>query len=145
MSAGLERIAQKAQASPRERFTALAHHLTEDFLKETFLRMNPHGAPGIDRVSMNAYGQQLDANVADLVARLKRRAYDAPSVRRVYIPKAGNAEKLRPLGIPGGEDRMLRGPFGQGNIGRLDPAADGQVTCVPSIIMTMVAPKAWLV
>ena len=51
LSAGLERIAQKAQASPRERFTALAHHLTEDFLKETFLRMNPHGAPGIDRAS----------------------------------------------------------------------------------------------
>ncbi len=49
----LERIAQEAQAFPRERFIALAHHLMED-LKETFLPMNPHGAPGIDRVSMNA-------------------------------------------------------------------------------------------
>ena len=108
MSAGLERIAQRAQAAPRERFTALTHHLTEDFLKETFFRMNPHGAPGIDGISMDAYGQQLDARVADLVARMKRRAYDAPSVRRVYIPKAGNPEKLRALGIPQVEDRLLQ-------------------------------------
>jgi hypothetical protein len=82
--AGLERIARKAKAALRERFTALAHHLTVEFLKETFALMNRRGAPGVDRVSMTAYGQNLEGNLASLVDRLKRRAYDAPPVRRVY-------------------------------------------------------------
>jgi retron-type reverse transcriptase len=106
--AGLERIARKAKAAMRERFTALAHHLTVEFLKETFAQMNRRGAPGVDRVSMAAYGQNLEGNLANLVDRLKRRAYDAPPVRRVYIPKAGNPQKLRPLGIPVVEDRLLQ-------------------------------------
>ena len=108
MSAGLERVALRARTEPRERFTSLSHHLTEDFLKETYRQMNRHGAPGVDRVSMAEYGQDLDARVADLVQRMRRRAYDAPDVRRVYIPKAGNAKKLRPLGIPTVEDRLLQ-------------------------------------
>ncbi len=108
MSAGLERIAEKAKAKPRERFTALAHHLSEEMLKETFVRMNQRGAPGVDRVSMAEYAQDVDAHVADLVERMKRRAYDAPYVRRTYIPKAGNPAKLRPLGIPTVEDRLLQ-------------------------------------
>ena len=106
--AGLERIAQKAKEASRERFTALAHHLTVEYLKETFSLMNRRGAPGVDRVSMAEYGRDLDANLADLVARMKRRAYDAPPVRRVFIPKAGNPDKLRPLGIPAVEDRLLQ-------------------------------------
>jgi len=112
MYAGLERIARKAKAALRERFTALAHHLSVEFLKETFGQMNRHGAPGVDRVSMRAYGQNLESNLAKLVDRLKRRAYDAPPVRRVYIPKAGNPQKLRPLGIPVVEDRLLQAAVG---------------------------------
>ena len=111
--AGLERIAQKAKAALRERFTALAHHLSVEFLKETFGQMNRHGAPGVDRVSMAAYGQNLESNLAKLVERLKRRAYDAPPVRRVYIPKAENPQKLRPLGIPVVEDRLLQAAVGR--------------------------------
>ena len=105
---GLERIAHRAQAAPQERFTALAHHLTEEFLGDTYGRMNRHGAPGVDRVRMTAYGQDLGAHVADLVARLKRGAYQPPLVRRTYIPKPGNPAKQRPLGIPTVEDRLLQ-------------------------------------
>ena len=111
--AGLESIARKAKEAPRERFTALAHHLTEEFLKETYVQMNRRGAAGVDRISMAAYGQNLESNLANLVDRLKRRAYDAPPVRRVYIPKAGNPKKLRPLGIPVVEDRLLQAAVGR--------------------------------
>jgi RNA-directed DNA polymerase len=78
-----------------------------EYLAETFSLMNRHGAPGVDRVSMAEYGLNLNANLVDLVGRMKRRAYDAPPVRRVYIPKAGS-DKLRPLGIPAVEDRLLQ-------------------------------------
>jgi len=105
---GLERIAHRAEAAPHERFTALAHHLTEEFLCDTYGLMNRRGAPGVDRLSMRSYGQHLEAHAADLVARLKRGAYRAPPVRRTYIPKAGNPAKLRPLGIPTVEDRLLQ-------------------------------------
>ena len=106
--AGLERIAHKAKAAPRERLTALSHHLTVEYLRETYSLMNRRGAPGVDRVSMQEYGMNLDANLTDLVSRMKRRAYDAPPVRRVYIPKAGSTGKMRPLGIPAVEDRLLQ-------------------------------------
>lgn len=55
MSPELERIAQKAKAEPKIRFTALAHHLTEDFLRETWQGMNKKGAAGVDRVSVSSY------------------------------------------------------------------------------------------
>ena len=108
MSEGLERIALRAKAEPECRFTALAHHLSEDFLRETWHRLNRRGAAGVDGVAMATYEEDLDEHIRDLVAGLKRHRYRAPDVRRVYIPKAGNPEKLRPLGIPTVEDRLLQ-------------------------------------
>jgi RNA-directed DNA polymerase len=107
--AGLVRVAERAKGAVRERFTALAHHLASvEFLKETFGLMNRRGAAGIDGQTVEAFGRELDAHVADLAERMKRRAYDAPPVRRVYIPKAGQPGKMRPLGIPVVADRLLQ-------------------------------------
>lgn len=108
MSPELERITQRAQAEPQARFTALAHHLSEEFLRDTWHRLNHRGAPGVDQQTVAAYAAGLDARLADLVARNKRRAYQAPPVRRVYIPKAGKPDQQRPLGIPTVEDRLLQ-------------------------------------
>ncbi len=109
MDTGRARINKRAQAALQERFTALAHHLTAAFLVETFRQMNQHGAAGADRMSLNAYRHNLDVHLADLGARLTRRTYHAPPVRRVYIPKPGQPAKQRPLAIPGVEDRLLPG------------------------------------
>ena len=108
MNEGLERIALRAKTVPGCRFTALAHHLSEDFLRDTWHRLNRRGAAGVDGVRMANYEENLDEHIRDLVAGLKRHYYHAPDVRRVYIPKAGNPEKLRPLGIPTVEDRLLQ-------------------------------------
>lgn len=108
MSPQLERIAEKAKAEPDLRFTALAHHLSEDFLRETWQGLNKRGASGVDGVSMQEYAEDLDENLPNLVEALKAHRYRAPMVRRVYIPKAGNPAKTRPLGIPTAEDRLLQ-------------------------------------
>jgi RNA-directed DNA polymerase len=50
----------------------------------------------------------MEGNIHQLVERLKAHSYQAPQVRRVHIPKAGNPAKLRPLGIPTVEDRLLQ-------------------------------------
>ena len=108
MTEGLDRIAYRAKADPACRFTALAHHLTEDFLRDTWQRLNRKGAPGVDHATAEEYAANLDDNLKRLVEGMKRRYYRAPHVRRVYIPKAGNPSKLRPLGVPTVEDRLLQ-------------------------------------
>ena len=79
-----------------------------EFLRETWQGLNKRGAAGADGVSMSAYAEHLDENLGNLVARLKAHNYQAPPVRRTYIPKAGNPAKLRPLGVPTVEDRLLQ-------------------------------------
>ena len=108
MNEGLERIAHRAKADPACRFGALAHHLTEDFLRDTWQRLNRKGAPGVDHATAEEYAANLDGNLKRLVEGMKRRYYRAPHVRRVFIPKAGNPSKLRPLGVPTVEDRLLQ-------------------------------------
>jgi len=56
------------------------------------------GAPGIDGVTAMDYEANLEANLLDLLERIKSGRYEAPPVRRVYIPKADGSQ--RPLGIP---------------------------------------------
>ena len=108
MSPELERITQRAQAEPQRRFTALAHHLSEEFLRDTWHGLNRRGAAGVDGQTVAAYDAALDRDLGDLVARNRRHAYQAPPVRRVYIPKPGKPDQRRPLGIPTVEDRLLQ-------------------------------------
>lgn len=53
----------------------------------------------MDGITKAEYEKNLEANVQNLLGRLKRKAYRPLPVHRVYIPKPGSA-KMRPLGIP---------------------------------------------
>jgi group II intron reverse transcriptase/maturase len=63
-------------------------------------------AAGIDGVTLEEYGANLDSNMENLVQRMKSQAYKPQPVRRTYIPKADG--KLRPLGIPSLEDKIVQ-------------------------------------
>lgn len=108
MSPQLDDIAFRAKAQPAARFTALAHHLTEEFLEDTWQGLNHRGAPGLSGETMETYGRQRGRRIPGLVSRLKTRGYRVPPVRRVYIPKPGQPAKRRPLGILEVEDRLLQ-------------------------------------
>jgi group II intron reverse transcriptase/maturase len=84
----------------------LYRQLNQDVLRLCFYRLRKDAARGVDRVTFQAYEKNLEGNLTDLVGRLKRKAYRAKLVRRKYIPK-GNG-KLRPLGIPALEDKLLQ-------------------------------------
>lgn len=66
-----------------------------------------HGAPGIDHVTVEAFLETLDTNVAQLTATLRDGSYEPQAIRRVYIPKPGSNEQ-RPLGIPTVRDRVVQ-------------------------------------
>ncbi|MCP4198284.1 MAG: group II intron reverse transcriptase/maturase, partial [Proteobacteria bacterium] len=106
MQTSLRGIAYKAGVKKKHRFQNLFKMPDEQCLKETFGRLNKKSAPGIDRVTIREYGENLEENVRDLVGRVKRGGYRAKLIRRKYIPKANG--KLRPLGIPATEDKLLQ-------------------------------------
>jgi group II intron reverse transcriptase/maturase len=89
------------------RFTALLHHIyNPDTLREAYFRLKRDAAPGVDGQTWGAYGEALEDNLRGLSERLKRGAYRAKPVRRVYIPKADGRQ--RPLGVPVLEDKIVQ-------------------------------------
>lgn len=106
MSTNLEQIAEMSRRDPRLRFTTLAHHLTPQMLRSSYEQLNRKGAPGVDGVTMEEFGRNLDENIESLWLELRSGKYRAMSVRRAWIPKEGG--KLRPLGIPSVRDRVVQ-------------------------------------
>ena len=81
--------------------------LNKEFLLDSWRYLNKNAACGIDKISADEYGKNLEANIENLVERLKNKRYRAKLVRRQYIPK-GKGDKYRPLGIPAIEDKLLQ-------------------------------------
>src|SRR6266496_3553025 len=82
---GLDRVREVARRDKNARFTALLHHVTVARLRTAYWAINPQAATGVDGVTWQAYGQDLEANLQDLHARVHRGAYRARPSRRVDI------------------------------------------------------------
>jgi len=103
----LARVREGAERDKQVRFTALLHHVYNvEHLRAAYYALKRGAAPGVDGETWGHYGEALEANLADLSGRLKRGAYRAKPVRRVYIPKADGRQ--RPLGIPTLEDKLVQ-------------------------------------
>ena len=86
--------------------SSLHHVIDLEWLKEAYRLTRKDGAPGIDGVMANEYAANLEANLLDLLDRIKSGRYKAPPVRRTYIPKTDGSR--RPLGIPTFEDKVAQ-------------------------------------
>lgn len=102
----LERIAGRAQREREVRFNNLAYLLDEEFLKECYNKLERNRAGGIDGVSWQEYGKQLEGNIKRLVERMKAKQYKPQPALRVYIPKDEHSK--RPLGLPAVEDKVVQ-------------------------------------
>ena len=105
----LERVRQAATGDKTLRFTALLHHVYDwNRLRAAYLSLKKEAAPGVDGETWRHYGEAVEDNLCDLSDRLKRGAYRAKPVRRVYILKEDGRQ--RPLGVycAGRQNRSAR-------------------------------------
>jgi group II intron reverse transcriptase/maturase len=104
---GIERVREAARKDRKQKFTALLHHVYDiERLRTAYLALTRDAAAGVDGETWQHYGEQLEDNLRDLAARLKRGAYRAKPVRRAYIPKTDGRQ--RPLGVPALEDKIVQ-------------------------------------
>src|SRR5512132_3108131 len=68
----LGRVRRVATTDREARFTALLHHVDVDRLRAAYWALNPKAATGVDDVTWQDYGQDLEANLRDLHARVHR-------------------------------------------------------------------------
>ena len=101
---GIERIREFVQRNPK--FTTLLHHINEGSLKVAYHALKRDASPGVDHVTWEAYGADLERNIADLCPRVHRGSFRATPSRRVEIPKPDGG--TRPLGIAALEDKIVQ-------------------------------------
>jgi RNA-directed DNA polymerase len=107
METGLERIAAKARCEPTLRFTSLAHHITRERIWANLCHIPNRSAPGVDGQTVTPAKESFGEWIEAMLQSVHRLGYQAPDIRRIYIPKPGKQEK-RPLGVPCVADRALQ-------------------------------------
>lgn len=106
VSQALERIRRAARQRKKEKFTALFHHISTDFLENAFDELKEDAAAGVDGLTWKEYDADLARNLEALHARLHRGAYRALPSRRAYIPKPDGRQ--RPLAVAALEDKIVQ-------------------------------------
>ncbi|MEE1569125.1 MAG: group II intron reverse transcriptase/maturase [Alphaproteobacteria bacterium] len=106
MSPQLLKVVERAKQEPEGRFHSLAHLIDVSALERAYRRMRKDAAVGVDGVTKEQYGQDLERNLRDLHERMKAKRYRHQPIRRVHIPKEGG--KTRPIGIAAFEDKLVQ-------------------------------------
>lgn len=104
----LAEIAWLSANNRHQVYHSLMHQINVDSLSRCFDRLDGRKAVGVDQINKAMYGENLTANLEDLIARMKRMAYRPGPVREVRIPKEGKKGATRPLGISNFEDKLVQ-------------------------------------
>jgi hypothetical protein len=80
--------------------------LDEDLMFESWGQLKRQAAPGVDNIDAATYATELNRRVTMLVDKLKREAYRANQIMRVYIDKPNGGQ--RPLGLTALEDKLVQ-------------------------------------
>jgi len=103
---GLERVREAAKQDKKQKFTALLHHVSIDLLRQSYNSLKKKAAPGVDGMTWQEYGKDLESRLSDLHGRIHRGAYRAQPSRRAWILKTDG--RKRPLGIAALEDKVVQ-------------------------------------
>ena len=110
-SSGLARVREVAKKDRKLRFSALLHHVTVDLLRDSFYALKRKAAPGVDGVTWEEYGRDLEVRLVDLHRRIHRGAYRALPSLRAWITKPDGRQ--RPLGIAALEEKIVQHAVGR--------------------------------
>lgn len=97
----------KYQLEKGYKLQTLMHKVNKETLIMQHERQKKDKATGIDNITKEQYGENLEENIDILINKMKKFSYRPQPVRRTYIPKMNG--KLRPLGIPAYEDKLVQG------------------------------------
>lgn len=107
MATRFEKIAELVRKHPAGKLSTLVHHINVTTLEESYRELSRNKAAGVDGMNKEEYGMHLNDNLMKLMESMKKQAYKPQPVKRVYIPKDGS-DKMRPLGIPAFEDKLVQ-------------------------------------
>jgi RNA-directed DNA polymerase len=102
----LERIGKCAKLKKDTVFNNIGYVVDLDLLRESYRQLDGQKAVGIDRVTKVSYGEKLEENLQDLLARIRRNAYKPQASRLIEIPKEDGS--TRPLAISCFEDKIVQ-------------------------------------
>ena len=102
---------ERARRNPEERQLSLAYLIDEEALNRAYGRIRKDAAVGVDGVTKEEYGRDLEQNLKDLHARLKAMKYRHRPILRVHIPK--DKGRTRPIGISCLEDKIVQGALSE--------------------------------
>ena len=108
MTTELERISQLVREHPDRKLQTIMHLVNAEALQRVHSRQDKNKAYGVDKVTKAEYEANIEDNLKNLLARMKQFSYRPQPVRRTYIPKDGS-DKMRPLGVPAYEDKLVQG------------------------------------
>ena len=106
MSTELRKVAERAKREPAGRFHSLAHLIDVELLAGAFARLRNDAAVGVDGITKEHYGQELESKLKDLHERLRTKRYRHQPIQRVHIPKEKG--RTRPIGISTIEDKVVQ-------------------------------------
>ena len=106
-----ERKDIKYQIQHGYKLQTLMHKVNKETLKEQHDKQQNNKASGVDKVTKEQYNENLNSNLDNLLERMKKFSYKPQPARRTYIPKLNG--KLRPLGIPAYEDKLVQGAMAE--------------------------------
>jgi group II intron reverse transcriptase/maturase len=107
VSPELLKVTERAKRDPSMRFFSLAHLLDEQALRRAYDRLRKDAAVGVDGITKEQYGRELERNVSELHGQMRAMRYRHQPIRRVHIPK--DKGKTRPIGISCIADKVVQG------------------------------------
>ena len=102
----LDRISERATLQKDTVFNNLGHAIDLKLLRDSYQQLDGRKAVGIDGVTKEAYGANVEDNLQDLLARIRKGAYKPQPSRLVEIPKEDGSS--RPLAIACFEDKLVQ-------------------------------------